>query len=133
MKKIFSIFLLSLYLISSLGVTISAHYCGGNLAALAIFENPSCCCDDVQENKKDDCCKNENKSLKITADQNKVEFSEKKFQSVDIFSPIAISEYFVKRSDFNAIASIAVALPSKPEKGKRIPAYKRNHSFLFYS
>ena len=73
MRKILSIILLSLYLVSSIGVTINAHYCGGNLASLALFEKVSCCCDEEEAEKPTDCCKDEIKTIKISDDQIKGE------------------------------------------------------------
>ncbi len=132
-KKFLSISLLCLYLVSSAGLTISLHYCGGDLAALGIFNDPSCCCDNVKANKKDDCCKNENKSFKITADQNKAEFAEKKFHTAYYYLPARTLYAFTEKALYKRISLSPVQLPRPPDKCSLIPAYKRNHSFLFYS
>lgn len=131
-KKFLSISLLFLYLVASIGLTISLHYCGGNLASLGFFETPTCCCDDVTEKKKDDCCKNENKSFKITTDQNQVAFAEKKIQCSSSFLPVHTS-YINKAVALHPGILISFTLPKPPDRSHLLPVYKRNHSFLFYS
>lgn len=133
LKKIISISLLSLYLVFSVGITVSMHYCSGDLAALSLFENASCCCDDVNEGMPDDCCKDENKAFKITADQNKVEFSEKKFYAAFQFLPLNTPGVFSQLPVPAKLALSPVLLPRPPDEAVLIPAYKLNHSFLFYS
>ena len=134
MKKFLSVILLSLYLVSSIGVTVSAHYCGGNLASFAFFDKDlSCCCDDEATGKTDDCCKDESKSIKITADQNKVEFNEKQHALVDLEIIPAPRCCFFTKSALVIISSLPFCVPDPPDKGNLIAAYKRNHSFLFYS
>ncbi|MCC7028950.1 MAG: hypothetical protein IT257_01505 [Chitinophagaceae bacterium] len=132
MKRLLSISFLFLYLLSSAGVTVTAHYCGGDLASLSLFKRISCCCDENQEAKEEGCCKNENKQLKITADQNKFEFAEKKFQmtcsilpSYGVFASFAVP-------NIKSVALSPVTLPRSPDNCCSIPLYKRNHSLLFY-
>ena len=131
-KKFLSISLLFLYLVASIGLTVSLHYCGGNLASLGLFETPTCCCDDLAEKKKDDCCKNENKSFKITTDQNQVAFAEKKIQCPSPFLPVYNTYKYNKVALLPTIL-VAFTLPQPPERSNLLPVYKRNHSMLFYS
>lgn len=134
MKKILAISLLSLYLVSAIGFTISLHYCGGDLASLAIFNKASCCCDEQKEiKKKDDCCKNEYKSFKIKDEQIKAELNSKRFQQDDFnLNKNSTLTFFEKNIEYSNSVTLT-QLPRPPDKENLIPAYKRNHSFLFYS
>jgi len=131
-KRFLSIALLFLYLLSSAGVTVTAHYCGGDLASLSLFKHISCCCDESQEAKEEGCCKNENKQLKITADQNKAEFAEKKFQLPCSVLPVNGVFASFALPYIRSGALLPVTLPRSPDIGCSIPVYKRNHSLLFY-
>lgn len=45
MKKVFSIFFINILLVNSINLTLSAHYCGGNLAAFKfVFGNEKLSC-----------------------------------------------------------------------------------------
>ena len=65
-KRLLSILLLFLYLIPSIGVSGSVHYCGGEVAAIVIIptdEHPCPC--GPSEPMDDDCCKDKDFSIKI--------------------------------------------------------------------
>lgn len=65
-KRLLSILLLLLYLIPSIGISGSFHYCGGELASIVIIptdEHPCACGPD--EPMEDGCCSDEAFSLKI--------------------------------------------------------------------
>jgi hypothetical protein len=49
-------------LISTTGLTISQHYCGGELVSTSIFDEAKSCCD------SDDCCKNETELIQLDVD-----------------------------------------------------------------
>jgi hypothetical protein len=121
-------------LVSAIGITITLHYCGGDLASLGFFNKTSCCCDDEKViKKKDDCCKNEYKSFKIKDEQIKAELNEKKFQQVDFSLNKKSTLIFFKKNIEYPTSITLTQLPRPPDKENLIPAYKRNHSFLFYS
>lgn len=65
MKKVFSIFIVIVFLTSAMGLTINAHYCGMKLRSVSLTEK-DCCCEAVPAEEKDDCCTNEIKYIKIT-------------------------------------------------------------------
>lgn len=72
--RILSILLLSIYSLFSTGLVVHAHYCQEELAAVQLYTEAACCCDDNQSvPESDDCCKNEIKTLKIADAQLKVE------------------------------------------------------------
>jgi len=63
-KRFASIFLLTFYLITSVGVNVSLHYCGGSLADVSVSQNAldtQCACG--SEMMEDDCC--QTKSLHV--------------------------------------------------------------------
>ena len=131
MQKFLSIFMLCLYLLASVGVTVSAHYCGGDLASLALFNKTNCCCSEEEESKKDDCCKNEIKTFRIGIDQLKEEQTGIKVSSFEA-EQLSPSSLILLASKMVAAKRIKnVPLPKPPETNS-LPSYKRNHSFLFY-
>lgn len=69
MKKITVILLLMCYLIPSIGMTVSAHYCGGKLASvsLQLLGTEKCKCG--SKKMKKDCCKTTTCTIQIKSDQ----------------------------------------------------------------
>lgn len=134
MKRFLSISMLMIYLTFSVGFVISMHYCGGSLASLNLFAEASCCCDDDTMNQKDDCCKNEFKTLKISDEQNIQKEIAYKFSNdfeaallpVPAFYTLSSVGFINKKIDNQR-------LPRPPNRASVIPAYKLNNSFLFYS
>ena len=55
---IFSILLL----LTTMGLTISKHYCGGNLVSTSVFVEADSCCNDS------DCCNNETEFFQLDED-----------------------------------------------------------------
>ncbi len=62
MKKIFSIFILIIFLFSAMGVTINSHFCGKRLHSVCLIKKS--CCEHESEMPKG-CCKDEVKLIKI--------------------------------------------------------------------
>ncbi len=133
MRKFLSISCLFLYLISSLGLTLKAHYCGGDLASLSFFNKENCCCEENRNGRPDNCCKDEIKTIKILDDQLKDEQTQKQFISYDASDRLNSSSSFNLAHIFFYESVQASALPKAPDRTNILPAYKRNHSFLFYS
>jgi len=133
-KRFLSISMLMLYLTFSAGLVISLHYCGGNLAALKLFVKASCCCDDEETGEEDDCCKDEIKTVKITDDQNihkEVLLKIKEIQVIGLFPSQLL--YSFQQGKIVSTQISNQQLPRPPDRVCLIPAYKLNHSFLFYS
>lgn len=61
-KKASHIILSMLLLISTVGLAISKHYCGGELISTSLFVEADACCD------SDDCCKNETEVFQLDED-----------------------------------------------------------------
>jgi hypothetical protein len=62
MKKLATIFLTSLVLLSSMGVTVAYHYCGRSLQDVAIYGNAKSCCEG--DEMPVGCCHNEKIEVK---------------------------------------------------------------------
>ncbi|MBK3517021.1 HYC_CC_PP family protein [Carboxylicivirga marina] len=77
LKQISHILLISVLLISTTGMTVSKHYCGGSLIDVKIFSELKTCCDDIGTSK---CCHNESEHFELDEDfvveTNNVEFQE---------------------------------------------------------
>jgi hypothetical protein len=60
-----------MYLLVSVGVTLSLHFCGDSITSVQMLpfasKNDRCGCDDVTA--PDDCCKTEIKSIQLNDDQ----------------------------------------------------------------
>jgi hypothetical protein len=73
LKRILAILLLCCYTISSNGIYISKHFCGGQLQTISFYKKISkCCCEDETEEmtKEDNCCNDVATFSKLSTDQN---------------------------------------------------------------
>lgn len=61
-KKASHIILSMLLLITTIGLAISKHYCGGELVSTRLFAEAESCCNSA------DCCKNESKTYQLDED-----------------------------------------------------------------
>lgn len=72
MRRGLVIFLLLLYIIPTIGVSVSSHYCGGKLASVSLKlldMGHKCPCGDKPMKKS--CCKDEVKTFKLKSEQQK--------------------------------------------------------------
>ncbi len=58
-SKIFIAFVAIIYVLSTVGVSVFSHYCGGELEEVALFSKPTSCCGEDESDMEDGCCKNE--------------------------------------------------------------------------
>jgi len=60
-SKIFIAFVAIIYVLSTVGVSVFSHYCGGELEKVTLFSKTKSCCGDQEESDmgEDGCCKNE--------------------------------------------------------------------------
>jgi hypothetical protein len=65
--NIFFFSLVSIYVFSTVGVCVIAHYCDGQLEKVSLFSKPSSCCDG-EDNETDDCCENNAKHVTFQSD-----------------------------------------------------------------
>ena len=70
MKRVVIIFLMFLYLLPAIGVTVSAHYCGGKLASISLnpFDTKHKCACGSKKMKKN-CCKDVVNTFELYEDQ----------------------------------------------------------------
>ena len=69
-KKTSHIVISLLLLISTMGFTISAHYCGENLKTISVVNDPDSCCD-----IPDGCCHDETDTFRIDDDYSSSTFN----------------------------------------------------------
>lgn len=49
-----------IYVLSTIGVSVFSHYCGGELEKVSVFSKTKSCCGEEEEaDMEDGCCKNE--------------------------------------------------------------------------
>ncbi len=65
MKRILYISLIIAYILPSIGVTISKHYCGGSVSSISFIGQAEDNCGCGNKKMKEDCCKDEITQFKI--------------------------------------------------------------------
>ena len=82
-------------MLSTVGVSVFSHYCGGELEKITLFSKTKSCCGDQEESDMGDdgCCKNELVQVSFQKD----------FTFYTIVNSIKapINELFIVRPDFN--------------------------------
>lgn len=63
MKRVGAISLMFIFLVSSIGLTVKKHYCGGHLASISMFVDGGCGCDDMEDESS--CCRTESETYRI--------------------------------------------------------------------
>lgn len=95
--KIFIAFVAIVYVMSTIGVSVFSHYCGGELEKVTLFsKTKSCCGGEEEEDMTDDgCCKNELVHVSFQKD----------FTFYTLVNAIKapINQLFVVQPDFNVI------------------------------
>jgi len=79
-KLLFGLIVVS-YVITTLGIPVYLHYCGGELEEVNFVLKGSSCCGDEVPPEDSDCCKDEGLVLKSNLDFTLKEFSIKKIQA----------------------------------------------------
>lgn len=87
MKKILVSILAVFYLSSSVGAVIHLHYCMDKLINWSLLKGDGDKCDKCGMEKDGDCCKDEQKFVKNTVDQN---IAESAVQSMQVLSTPAL-------------------------------------------
>lgn len=113
-KRVFVLFLLSLYVVMLLGFTTYRHLCGGKLveASLVVLETDQCPNCILKSTMVDDCCKIERETFQIEE-----------------------KDYFLSQFDFKFTELFAIALPSfilslqirEQDQTQKFPAYSSRH------
>lgn len=109
--KILFFGLVNIYVFSTVGVKVIAHYCGGQLEKVSLFSKPSSCCGG-EEDETDGCCENDAKHVSLKSD-----FT---FYTIVQDCKAAIVQLFILDPSF-----IHISYP--PVSQAQFMAYKRNH------
>jgi len=127
-KSATTYFLAIFYGVLTMGISIGAHYCGGNLESVYMGNNGVvCCCDAMQDDAS--CCYNESVQLQLKVEHiapdnhktpDKVQLELFSFERIEVFTlhPINKSE----------TSFIAYHAPPINEP----PVYLSNQSLIFY-
>lgn len=127
-KRILLLLVVFLYLIPSIGFTVSVHYCGGKLASVSFLdtnESKKCPCGSGMSKKS--CCENVVLSLKLSGQQQK---------NTPPSWDVAVIALLPVKTTFESLISTVVERPvpaylseSPPGRFKQ-PIYLQNESFL---
>lgn len=83
LRKITNIVVALFLLVSTTGITISMHYCGGKYVSTSINKEAKSCCDDGG------CCENTNLHFEVKDDYvNGVQIENSKIVELDVLFPI---------------------------------------------
>ncbi len=131
MKKIVVILLLVIYGSTSVGATIHMHYCMNEFIGWNLWHNDkeNECGKCGMKDKKGGCCKDEQKQLKLSADQNHSQVNA--FVFGQFFSPIRFLHY--NSYYFTQPTAVAVLFPANnalPNRWQKVPQYLSNCVFL---
>lgn len=96
-SKIFIAFVAIIYVLSTVGVSVFSHYCGGELEKVTLFSKTKSCCDGEEEAEMTDdgCCKNELVHVSFQKD-----FT---FYTLVKSIKAPVNELFIIQSDFNFV------------------------------
>ena len=106
MKKILVSIFAVFYLASSVGATVHFHYCMNKLINWSLLNGDGDKCDNCGMEKDGGCCKDENKVIKISVDQNTtgsaVQFNQvlsvaapSAFNVLENYPSFRIEQYFI--------------------------------------
>ena len=100
MKKVIVILLLFFYSAATIGATVNMHYCMNKFAgySLSTIKKDKCSKCGMNNSKKNSCCKDEKKQIKLSNDQQKTTLNNTVnilFTSVVNVTPVYINSYSV--------------------------------------
>jgi hypothetical protein len=82
MKRLFASILMIFYLIPAVGVTVSAHFCGGELMTISHFDKGEKKCSCGNKKMQKGCCEDKQLTFKTDDSHQKTEFPVPKFVPV---------------------------------------------------
>lgn len=126
MKRILSILLTALFLLTIVGLTINTHFCWMlHKSEITFFAKKSCC---GEKKMPDNCCKNETKIVKIT---DKFFPSVLSFDFFKTFSDFLAPQFVFHSFDLKLFQQIIVSEHSPPLL-RLPPIFILIHSFLIW-
>ena len=66
MNRIFTVFVVLIFLVGNIGLTVSSHYCGGHLSDVSFYFAATCGCGDSQMDS--DCCQTKSDFVQLDED-----------------------------------------------------------------
>lgn len=104
--------MVTLLLVSTTGMTVSKHYCGGSLVNVNIFSEVTACC---EGGCSSDCCHNESEHFELDEDFvveiNNVEYQE---AILDLVLPV-IQSFFINEKEQQDFELVSLN-PPPPQK-----------------
>lgn len=137
LKSIFSIFVLLAFLLSTIGIQLNKHYCGGLLAGINLYF-PAPSCSDLGEGSS--CSK---ESMEMSCCDDEVEFHQLDLElfhstgKVEQFSKVSSFDFTPFQTDFSTLfegnndEGVHI-LERPPPELSSIPLFKKHHQFIFY-
>lgn len=107
MKKFLVFLLISLYVVSAIGMTVTAHYCGGQLTSLGFNQTSLEKCKCGNAKMKKNCCQTKTCSFSIKDFQDKTAEINASFTHFDCYPDIftatnkSFTSTFAKQNFFN--------------------------------
>ena len=128
MKRVTVILLLFCYLIPSIGLSVTTHYCGGKLASISFLFSNNHKCKCGKKAMKKNCCQDKTTTFKIDDTQNSSKrISLALFKNYNFLSP-AFAVYSINFSQADVERHIAFLRPPPLQKDR--PIFLLNRVFL---
>lgn len=121
MKKIASILLLFLFLITNSGIAVNAHWCGKKLASVHLVSDSKHPCSCSKKTMKAKCCKNKTTILKTKTDVAKARHLELKSNSQNY--TFTVANYYAEILPAVNFEQTASKFYHPPPTKHRVPIY----------
>ena len=132
MRQIVSVLLLFSVLASSTGFTLTKHFCGEELAHVAIgSEVKPCCGDDEKQDMPDDCCHSgccHDELDQALLDDSQLDYQTLQLQPLAFFTVSVLAHFLRHNAEAPTVSPLWTAFHSPPVPG--ISVYLRVQSFL---
>lgn len=109
-KKISHIALMSLILVTTMGMTVSKHYCGDSLKSVGVLSAPDRCCE-----VPSGCCHNESFTIKVEDDFS-VATNAFDFTQFAVILPALVELNQIEPTEKQSFASFIVIPPPKIQR-----------------
>jgi len=127
MKRIAAIFLTTFYLLATVGVAFSVHFCDGQVNAINVYAKTSdCCCGD--EESMAECCDDEQFFFQLDTEQKTIQtFRVNTKEIVHTISNSVVTKFLVPTEEQNTFPDV-VEHPLPAEQ----PIWLLNCSLTYY-
>ncbi len=128
MKKILSIVLLFLFLITNSGMAVSVHWCCGELASVRIISSSEHPCDCGDEEMDSDCCKDKTTTLDANKENDVAKTTHFELK-ISTLNPVIAQENYVDIVPSANLQYIASNFYHPPPFKHRVPIYLLDRVF----